>query len=363
VLGQNRFKLHLRSHLHMLALAAHEQDLREVIGQLCGSRWFPLDISWAGCPRETRGEPLSAHSRRCPLGQTWPSCCRRHWRSSRRPMGCPGNCLPALSSCLDPDEFGARFLQNSYNRTVLSFRRHRLLTVLVALVSLLSMQLAVAGVRLPCRGQGRAKSLAMAEAGMPCAGDMATVDTEQPTLCHAHCESAHQTARQGSGANAQWSRWRAALSTPIEPVRILSAGAPGSGKFHACCEAPRRRSRCATAASESDTPERLTLPASCGRRRSVLQSSGVVMPVSSLKTCPSRGRVGRCCSALPTWAAGPLEPARSFAGLAVGSLTAARPQTMRQSPPRARWPPPQASCPTPCSSSASKTSRSTDRTA
>lgn len=224
VLGQNRFKLHLRSHLHMLALAAHEQDLREVIGQLCGSRWFPLDISWAGCPRETRGEPLSAHSRRCPLGQTWPSCCRRHWRSSRRPMGCPGNCLPALSSCLDPDEFGARFLQNCYNRTVLSFRRHRLITVFVALVSLLFMQLAVAAYACPVE-EKVSEVAAMAEAGMPCAGDMATVDTDQPTLCHAHCQSAHQTADKVQ-AQMPVVAMASGFVYTVEPVRISPPARP-----------------------------------------------------------------------------------------------------------------------------------------
>ncbi|ROZ78263.1 hypothetical protein [Ramlibacter sp. WS9] len=72
-------------------------------------------------------------------------------------------------------------------------RRHRLITVLFALVSLLFMQLAVAGYVCPVEDKV-AEVAAMAEVGMPCAGDMPTVDAEQPGLCHAHCQSAPQTA-------------------------------------------------------------------------------------------------------------------------------------------------------------------------
>lgn len=71
-------------------------------------------------------------------------------------------------------------------------RRHRLLTVLIALFSLLSMQLAVAGYACPVEGKV-SEIAAMTEAAMPCAGDMASVDTEQPGLCHAHCQSAQQS--------------------------------------------------------------------------------------------------------------------------------------------------------------------------
>lgn len=71
-------------------------------------------------------------------------------------------------------------------------RRHRLVTVLFALCGLLFMQLAVAGYACPVGGK-TGEIAAMAEAGMPCAGDMSVIDTEQPGLCHAHCQSAKQS--------------------------------------------------------------------------------------------------------------------------------------------------------------------------
>jgi hypothetical protein len=76
---------------------------------------------------------------------------------------------------------------------VSTVRRHRLITVLVALASLLFMQLAVAGYACPV-GSKVSEVATMAEAGMPCAGEMAIMDADQPGLCHAHCQSAHQTA-------------------------------------------------------------------------------------------------------------------------------------------------------------------------
>jgi hypothetical protein len=81
---------------------------------------------------------------------------------------------------------------SSYNCSVSTFRRHRLITVLFALVSLLFMQLAVAGYTCPMASKV-SEVAAMAEAGMPCASSMATVDTDQPSLCHAHCQSAQQS--------------------------------------------------------------------------------------------------------------------------------------------------------------------------
>lgn len=42
ILGQERFWLHLRSHGHMLALAAHERDMRETAGQLFRLLLVPL---------------------------------------------------------------------------------------------------------------------------------------------------------------------------------------------------------------------------------------------------------------------------------------------------------------------------------
>ncbi|MDB5929260.1 MAG: hypothetical protein JWR60_967 [Polaromonas sp.] len=74
-------------------------------------------------------------------------------------------------------------------------RRARLATVLFALISLLFMQLAVAGYVCPGAASRAAHVAAMAEAGMPCAGDMASVQDEaQPNLCHAHCQAGQQTA-------------------------------------------------------------------------------------------------------------------------------------------------------------------------
>jgi hypothetical protein len=74
-------------------------------------------------------------------------------------------------------------------------RRHRLITVLFALVSLLFMQLAVAGYACPGSGSKVAEAAAMAEAGMPCAESMPlSMDDQQPNLCHAHCQAGQQSA-------------------------------------------------------------------------------------------------------------------------------------------------------------------------
>ncbi len=82
---------------------------------------------------------------------------------------------------------------------MISLRRHRLFTVLVALVSLLFMQLAVAGYVCPSGMSGMAqssKATVSVHAGMPCAGDMSatSMDDAQPALCHAHCQSDQQSA-------------------------------------------------------------------------------------------------------------------------------------------------------------------------
>lgn len=75
-------------------------------------------------------------------------------------------------------------------------RRHRLITVLFALVNLLFMQLAVAGYVCPGAGSRIAEAAAMAEAGMPCADEFMqlSMDDEQPNLCHAHCQTSQQSA-------------------------------------------------------------------------------------------------------------------------------------------------------------------------
>ena len=103
-------------------------------------------------------------------------------------------------------------------------RRHRLIAVLFALFSLLFMQLAVAGYSCPI-GAKASEVAAMAEAGLPCAGDMAAVDAEQPGLCHAHCQSAQQTVEK-----AQSPAPAAAVATgftyTIEPVRLSPPAHP-----------------------------------------------------------------------------------------------------------------------------------------
>jgi len=76
-----------------------------------------------------------------------------------------------------------------------ALRRHRLVTVLFALCSLLFMQLAVAGYACPVAGNA-SEIAAMARAQMPCAGEMSVVDTQQPGLCHAHCQSGQQSVEK-----------------------------------------------------------------------------------------------------------------------------------------------------------------------
>lgn len=74
-------------------------------------------------------------------------------------------------------------------------RRHRLATVLVALFSLLFMQLAVAGYSCPGSGSRVQEIATMAQAGMPCAEPMsAGMDEVQPSLCHAHCQAGQQAS-------------------------------------------------------------------------------------------------------------------------------------------------------------------------
>lgn len=74
-------------------------------------------------------------------------------------------------------------------------RRPRLITALFVLVSLLFMQLAVAGYACPAVASKAAEVAAMAEAGMPCAESMKlNMDDAQPNLCQAHCQNGQQTS-------------------------------------------------------------------------------------------------------------------------------------------------------------------------
>ena len=78
---------------------------------------------------------------------------------------------------------------------MLQKRQSRLFTVLVALVSLLFMQLAVAGYACDGGTSKTAQTNSAVMADMPCAESMVmVVDERQPSLCHAHCQAAEQSA-------------------------------------------------------------------------------------------------------------------------------------------------------------------------
>lgn len=103
-------------------------------------------------------------------------------------------------------------------------RRHRLITVFLALFSLLFMQLAVAGYACPADGKA-GEIAAMTEAAMPCAGDMPSADAEQPGLCHAHCQATQQSVEKVQlptpiGAVAT------GFTYTIEPVRVSPPAQP-----------------------------------------------------------------------------------------------------------------------------------------
>lgn len=74
-------------------------------------------------------------------------------------------------------------------------RRTRLITAIFALISLLFMQMAVAGYACPGAESKIAAISSMAEAGMPCAQSMTmNMDEEQPNLCKAHCQAGQQVS-------------------------------------------------------------------------------------------------------------------------------------------------------------------------
>jgi hypothetical protein len=107
---------------------------------------------------------------------------------------------------------------------MLGLRRHRLIAVLFALFSLLFMQLAVAGYACPVDAKV-SEVAAMAEAGLPCAGDMAIVDAEQPGLCHAHCQSTQQTVDKAQSP-APIAAVTTGFTYTIEPVHPSPAAHP-----------------------------------------------------------------------------------------------------------------------------------------
>lgn len=108
--------------------------------------------------------------------------------------------------------------QYFYNRQVSTFRRHRIFTAPFALISLLFMQLAVAGYACPVEGKV-SEVAAMADAGLPCAGDMTTVDADQPGLCHAHCQSAQQAADKVQVSTPASGEWVVGDKLTQPPVR------------------------------------------------------------------------------------------------------------------------------------------------
>ncbi|TBR76558.1 MAG: hypothetical protein EPN64_07045 [Burkholderiaceae bacterium] len=74
-------------------------------------------------------------------------------------------------------------------------RRHRLITVLFALVNLLFMQLAVASYACASQLQKVNEAAVMAKADVPCAQSMQlSMDDAQPSLCQAHCQAGQQSA-------------------------------------------------------------------------------------------------------------------------------------------------------------------------
>ena len=74
-------------------------------------------------------------------------------------------------------------------------RRNRLFTVLIALVSLLSMQFALAAYVCPGVVSKVAVLTQMQQTAIPCAETIAgAMDSLQAGLCHAHCQAEHQSA-------------------------------------------------------------------------------------------------------------------------------------------------------------------------
>jgi hypothetical protein len=127
-------------------------------------------------------------------------------------------------------------LQCFYNYEVSTFRRHRVLTVLFALISLLFMQLAVAGYACPVESRV-SEVAAMAEAGMPCAGDMTTVDVDEPGLCHAHCQSAQQAADKVQ-VSTPVGVMATGFTYTIEPIRASMPAKPAHAPLLSRSTAP-----------------------------------------------------------------------------------------------------------------------------
>ena len=148
----------------------------------------------APSPVALRLAPLKA------AGQTWPARHSPAWRGRLIKRG--GFWIRLLAAVFRQaqalcrfwgfikKEFSVRLGSTKLGLPMLRNRRIRLTTVLLALVSLLFMQLAVASYVCPGAGSNVAETAAMADASMPCAESMPLhMDDEQSGLCHAHCQT------------------------------------------------------------------------------------------------------------------------------------------------------------------------------
>ena len=121
-----------------------------------------------------------------------------------------------------------------------------MITVLIALCSLLFMQLAVAAYACPGSTSQVSESAATAEAGMPCAGDMSlSTDEDQPGLCQAHCQSTPQTVEKvqapspvdAAAVGFAFTISEAVAAPPAGPVQaplLLRAAAPPIAVRNCC---------------------------------------------------------------------------------------------------------------------------------
>lgn len=95
--------------------------------------------------------------------------------------------------------------------------------MVLALFSLLYMQVAVAGYVCPVESKA-AEMAAMVESGVPCAGAMVQ-DTEQPGMCHAHCQSAEQSVEKIKSP-APSAAVATGITYTVRPVHLIVPSEP-----------------------------------------------------------------------------------------------------------------------------------------
>lgn len=129
---------------------------------------------------------------------------------------------------------------------MLSNRRFRLIAVLFALISLLFMQLAVAGYVCPATEAKVAREASMADSSMPCVESMLlSSDDAQPNLCKAHCQADQQTADRyelpplvalgAVPADFTLAHKAASLSgAPLQTPHLMRTTAPPVAIIHCC---------------------------------------------------------------------------------------------------------------------------------